>query len=57
MASKRTTHVLIPYTTEVACGQHGFTANTGYRDTVTCKRCKKTEWYKTLPALPRKFRK
>ena len=47
--SKAIVHVLIPYTTEVACGQQGHTRNAFCREAVTCKRCKKTDWYKELP--------
>ncbi|WP_274644178.1 hypothetical protein [Pseudomonas serbica] len=47
--SKSMVHVLIPYTTEVACGMPGHMANAGVREDVTCKRCKKTDQYKKLP--------
>jgi hypothetical protein len=46
--SKSMVHVLIPYTTEVACGMQGHTANAHVRESVTCKRCKKTDHYKQL---------
>lgn len=49
------THVLIPYTTSVACGQHGFTANALVREQVTCKHCKSTEHYKALPNASKKW--
>lgn len=47
--SKSMVHVHIPYTTEVACGIQGYAGNSGVREGVTCKRCKKTDLYKTLP--------
>jgi hypothetical protein len=46
---RRTVHVLIPYTTDAACGQKGFSANAMCREDVNCKHCKKTDWYKKLP--------
>jgi len=46
--SKHLIHVLIPYTTEVACGAPSHYETTGSRETVTCKLCKKTDWYKQL---------
>lgn len=55
--SKSTVHVLIPYTTEVACGQQGFTRNAGCREQVTCKNCKKTKWYKELPNISKVFKR
>lgn len=54
--SKTLAHVLIPYTTEVACGAPGHYRTPSYRDQITCKLCKKTEWYKKLPTLPRRYR-
>lgn len=53
----RFTHVLIPYTTEVACGAPSHYSNAIYREQVTCKNCKKTNHYKALSNRPRKFRK
>ena len=50
-------HVLIPYTTEVACGEKSHYVNASFRSQVTCPNCKKSEHYKNLPQLPRKFRK
>ena len=47
--SKSTVHVLIPYTTEVACGTHGFSVNATVRESVTCKLCKRSEHFKNLP--------
>jgi hypothetical protein len=47
--SKSMVHVHIPYTTEVACGIQGFAGNSGVRESITCKRCKKTDHYKNLP--------
>lgn len=46
--SKSMVHVLIPYTTEVACGMQGFAANGSVRESITCRLCKKTEHYKKL---------
>lgn len=51
------THVLIPYTTEVACGAATHHANALYREQVTCKACRKTEQFKALPNKPARFRK
>lgn len=48
--SKHLVHVLIPYTTQVACGAHSHYEITMARDNVTCKACKKTDWYKQLPS-------
>lgn len=48
-------HVLIPYTTEVACGQKGFSANAAVREQVTCRHCKKTEHYKNLRNASKKW--
>jgi hypothetical protein len=50
------THVLIPYTTQVACGAPHHSANAVFREAITCKVCKKTLYFKQLPALPRRFR-
>lgn len=47
--SKTICHVLIPYTTEVACGAPSHYHNAGIREQVTCKNCKKTIHYKNLP--------
>lgn len=47
------THVLIPYTTTVACGAHNPTANGAFREQITCKVCRKSAEYKGLPNLPR----
>lgn len=46
--SKRTVHVLIPFTTEAACGTHGFAENGFVRESITCRLCKKTDHYKNL---------
>jgi hypothetical protein len=56
-AMRHKTHVLIPFTTQVACGAPNHTANAGYREQVTCKLCRKTDEYKRLPNRPRRFRK
>jgi hypothetical protein len=50
-------HVLIPFTTQVACGAPSHHANALYREQVTCKHCKETDLYKALPNLPARFRK
>lgn len=42
-------HVLIPYTTEVACGAASHYKNAVVRERVTCRICKKTDYYKALP--------
>ena len=55
--SKAKTHVLVPYTTSVACGAPSHTATAMYREKVTCRLCQKTEQFKLLPNMPRKFRK
>lgn len=47
--AKHIIHVGIPYTTEVACGTHGSVQNAGVREDVTCKICKRSEYYKALP--------
>jgi hypothetical protein len=52
----RLTHVIIPYTTQVACGAPSHYSNAMYREQVTCKLCKKTDHYKNLRNLPRRFR-
>lgn len=54
--SKTVVHVLIPYTTEMACGKQGYN-NAIYREQVTCKLCKQTEHYKKLGNQPRRYRK
>ena len=55
--SKTLCHVIVPYTTTVTCGKPSHYINSIYRDQVTCKACRKTEWFKKLPTQPRKFRK
>lgn len=47
--SKAIVHVLIPYTTQVACGAPSHYVNAWCREVVTCKTCKKSEHYKNLP--------
>lgn len=47
--AKAIVHVLVPNTTEVACGTNGFSANAGVREDVTCKICKRSEYFKALP--------
>jgi hypothetical protein len=51
------THVLIPFTTHVACGAPSNYTTAMYRELVTCKVCKKTDEYKKLKNLPKEFRK
>ena len=46
-------HILIPNTTQVACGAASFYNNAAFRESVTCKICKKSEYYKLLPNLPK----
>lgn len=50
---KHKTHVLIPFTTEVACGAPHHSANGAYREHITCKACRRTEEFKKLPVLPK----
>ena len=50
------THVLVPYTTQVACGAASHSRNALYREQVTCRLCKKTDLYKALGNIPRRFR-
>jgi hypothetical protein len=50
-------HVLVPYTTQVACGSPSHYINPSYREQVTCKACKQTQFYKDLPSIPRRLRK
>jgi len=51
------THVLIPFTTEVVCGAKSHYSNALYREDVTCKLCKKSEHYKNLRNMPKRFNK
>ncbi len=51
------THVLIPFTTEVACGSPGHEANAAYREMVTCRQCRASPLFRDLPNLPTRFRK
>lgn len=55
--SKPKVHVLIPNTTEAACGAPSFYVNAGVRESVTCKLCKKTQYYKDLPNARKSRRK
>lgn len=54
--AKHKVHVLIPYTTTVACGAPHHTANASFRELITCKVCRKTEQFKKLNTLPKSFR-
>lgn len=56
MGKKHKVHVLIPFTTNVACGAPHFTANGAYRESITCRLCRLTDEFKRLPAMPRKYR-
>ncbi len=47
--SKTTVHVLIPFTTKAACGIEGPYVNSACREAVTCKKCRKTDYFKSLP--------
>lgn len=49
--SKTTVHVLIPFGTKAACGVDPY-CNGFSRSAITCKNCKKTDYYKDLPAGP-----
>lgn len=46
--SKHMVHVVVPNTTEAACGINGFAANANVRESITCRRCKQTDHYKKL---------
>ena len=46
---KSKVHVLIPYTTEVACGAPSHYRTAMVRESVTCKKCRETEHFKNLP--------
>ena len=48
--SKSKVHVLIPYTTEAACGAANVGTIGAIRSSVTCKPCRKTKEFKDLPA-------
>lgn len=50
-------HVLIPFTTNVACGAAGHDRIAAYRQQVTCKVCKTTAQYKALRPLPRQYQR
>lgn len=50
-------HVLIPFTTQVACGAPSHHATAFTREQVTCKQCRKTEQFKALPNTPARIRK
>lgn len=54
---KSKSHVLIPYTTQVACGAPHHAINAAYREQVTCKVCRASPLFKQLPSMPRKYRK
>lgn len=46
--SKHMVHVLVPNTSEAACGIKGFAENAGVRESITCRRCRKTDHFKSL---------
>jgi hypothetical protein len=54
--SKTRVHVLIPYTSKVACGNPGHFITGAYREKITCNLCRKTEEFKRLPILPKESR-
>lgn len=54
--SKTTVHVLIPFGTKAACGVDPY-INGWCRSSITCKNCKKTQYYKDLPPGPNKGKK
>lgn len=47
--AKALVHVLVPYETEVACGTQGYAHTALVREDVTCKLCKRSEYFKALP--------
>lgn len=47
------THVLVPYTTTVACGAHNHTATGAFREQITCKLCRESDEFKRLRNRPR----
>ncbi len=53
---KHKTHVLIPYTTAVACGAHNHAATRMFRAQITCKLCRRTDEFKRLPNRPKSKR-
>ena len=53
---KHKTHVLIPFTTTVACGSPHYSVAAGYREQVTCKICRRSDDFKKLPKLPKRQR-
>ena len=55
--SKSLVHVLIPNTNQVACGAPSHYQTGFVRSAITCKNCKKTEWYKQLPVYNNKTKK
>lgn len=54
--SKSLTHVLIPFTTQVACGAPSHFRTAMYREQINCIPCRRSEWFKKLKATPRKYR-
>lgn len=55
--SKSLVHILIPNTTQAACGVPACYHVSYARSAITCKNCKKTEWYKQLPVYNNKTKK
>lgn len=48
--AKHIVHVSVPGSSgEVACGTHGSVQNAYVREDVTCKICKRSEYFKALP--------
>ena len=50
---KSLVHVGIPYQAKAACGAAHMGINGAYREKITCKNCRKTEWFKQLPNWPK----
>jgi hypothetical protein len=47
--SKPQCHITVPGTTETACGTHGSVRTAHVREDVTCKQCKRTDYFRALP--------
>jgi predicted nucleic-acid-binding Zn-ribbon protein len=47
--SKPVVHVLVPGSSSAACGVISVYNNNSVKSAITCKNCKKTEIYKSLP--------
>lgn len=51
--AKHKVHVLIPYTTKVACGAPHHTEVGLYREQITCRLCRNTPEFLALRNLPK----